>query len=181
MTAMPTSPDRLILQRLRTPIGEALVLVDEQGVLRALDWEDHEARMRRLVLRHYGALPIVEGSAPRPVTAAISAYFAGELDAIRSLAWRTGGTAFQRAVWRGLCEIPVGTTLSYKALAEKIGAPAAVRAVGLANGANPVGVVVPCHRVIGAAGALTGYGGGLERKAWLLSHEGAAFRPARAA
>ena len=85
----------------------------------------------------------------------------------------TAGTPFQRAVWAALRQIPVGTTLSYGALAERIGRKAAVRAVGAANGANPVAVVVPCHRVIGADGSLSGYGGGLERKRWLLAHEGA--------
>src|SRR6185437_637184 len=83
----------------------------------------------------------------------------------------TAGTAFQREVWRALRDIPAGQTISYGELARRIGRPAAVRAVGLANGANPIGVVVPCHRVIGANGSLTGYGGGLHRKEWLLAHE----------
>jgi methylated-DNA-[protein]-cysteine S-methyltransferase len=81
------------------------------------------------------------------------------------------GTDFQRAVWKALCTVPCGQTLSYGALARRIGRPKAVRAVGLANGANPIGIVVPCHRVIGADGTLTGYGGGLDRKRWLLAHE----------
>jgi len=83
----------------------------------------------------------------------------------------TGGTPFQQEVWRSLRAIPCGTTTSYGKLAAQIGRPAAVRAVGLANGANPVAVVIPCHRVIGSNGSLTGYGGGLERKRWLLDHE----------
>jgi len=116
------------------------------------------------------------GRAPGGVRDAFGAYFAGRLDALSGLAWRTGGTVFQRAVWAALCTIPIGQTLSYKGLAEQIGSPKAMRAVGLANGSNPVGIVVPCHRVIGADGGLTGYGGGLERKRWLLAHEGAAFR-----
>ena len=99
-------------------------------------------------------------------------YFAGELAAIDTLPVQTGGTAFQREVWRALREIPCGGTVSYAELAERIGRPTAVRAVGLANGSNPVGIVVPCHRVIGANGSLTGYGGGIERKRWLLEHEG---------
>ena len=86
----------------------------------------------------------------------------------------TSGTAFQNQVWSALRRIPRGQTLSYGALAKKIDRPAAVRAVGLANGANPIAIVVPCHRVIGANASLTGYGGGLERKRWLLDHEGAA-------
>jgi methylated-DNA-[protein]-cysteine S-methyltransferase len=81
------------------------------------------------------------------------------------------GTAFQRACWSSLRQIPAGTTTSYGALAKALGKPAAMRAVGLANGANPIAVVVPCHRVVGSDGSLTGYGGGLERKRWLLAHE----------
>lgn len=164
-------PERLILSRLPTPIGEALVVVDAEHVLRAFDWSDYQPRMRRLMRRHYGATPIVDGHTPAPIAEAVARYFDGDLHALSALAWRTAGTAFQRSVWAALCDIAPGATLSYKALAERIGAPAAVRAVGLANGANPVGLVVPCHRVIGARGALTGYGGGLDRKRWLLSHE----------
>jgi methylated-DNA-[protein]-cysteine S-methyltransferase len=178
---MSEQPDRLILQRLPTPIGEALIVVDEEGVLRAFDWEDYAPRMMRLLGRHYGDVTLAEARAPEAVTGRIAAYFAGELGALSGLAWRTGGTAFQRTVWRTLCEIPLGQAWSYKALAGRVGTPAAVRAVGMANGANPVGVVVPCHRVIGAGGALSGYAGGLARKAWLLAHEGAPFRAERAA
>jgi methylated-DNA-[protein]-cysteine S-methyltransferase len=105
---------------------------------------------------------------------ALRRYFAGELAAIDDLPVKTAGTAFQREVWRALREIECGTTVSYAKLAERIGRPTAVRAVGLANGANPIGVVVPCHRVIGADGSLTGYGGGMERKRWLLRHEASA-------
>jgi methylated-DNA-[protein]-cysteine S-methyltransferase len=88
----------------------------------------------------------------------------------------TNGTPFQQTVWAALREIPCGQTISYATLARRIGRPSAVRAVGLANGANPVGIVIPCHRVIGANGTLTGYGGGLDRKRWLLSHEAGGFR-----
>ena len=80
-------------------------------------------------------------------------------------------TASQQRVWRALCDIAYGETISYGELARRIGQPAAARAVGLANGQNPIAIVVPCHRVIGANGSLTGYGGGLERKRWLLAHE----------
>jgi methylated-DNA-[protein]-cysteine S-methyltransferase len=85
----------------------------------------------------------------------------------------TGGTAFQQRVWKELRKIPAGRTVSYGCIAAAIGAPSAVRAVGAANGANPVGIVLPCHRVVGSNGQLTGYGGGLERKRWLLAHESA--------
>ncbi|MCW5747510.1 MAG: methylated-DNA--[protein]-cysteine S-methyltransferase [Alphaproteobacteria bacterium] len=174
MTAVP--PERLRLDRLQTPIGEALLVTDSQGRLCALDWSDFEARMVSLLRRHYGVVELVPGRAPAALRRALLDYFAGDLDCLRGIAWRTGGTPFQRKVWQALCRIPVGKTLSYGALAARLGMPRAVRAVGLANGANPVSVVVPCHRVIGSDGTLTGYGGGLHRKRWLLTHEGAAFR-----
>lgn len=103
----------------------------------------------------------------------LKAYFAGELAAIEGIRVATGGTDFQRSVWMALRKIPLGETISYGALASRLKCPRSARAVGLANGANPVGIVVPCHRVIGADGSLTGYGGGLQRKRWLLEHEGA--------
>ncbi len=174
-------PENLILDRLATPVGEALLVVDEAGTLRAFDFADYEPRMRTLMGRHYPGMEIDPGRAPEHVRAATAGYFAGDLRAFKDLAWATNGTDFQRRVWSGLCTIPAGETLSYKGLAEVIGAPKAMRAVGLANGANPVAIVVPCHRVIGADGSLTGYGGGLPRKRWLLAHEGAAFKDRLAA
>lgn len=163
----------LVMERLETPIGQMLVVADREGSLRAIDWSDYEERMRRLLRRHYGegGFKLEEGSVAGKLRDALRRYFAGELAAIDDLPVKTGGTAFQREVWRALREIECGTTVSYAKLAERIGRPKAVRAVGLANGANPIGVVVPCHRVIGADGSLTGYGGGMERKRWLLSHE----------
>jgi methylated-DNA-[protein]-cysteine S-methyltransferase len=105
------------------------------------------------------------------LSSALSAYFDGELSAIDRLTVATGGTEFQKSVWRALRAIPCGETISYATLAERVGRPKAVRAVGHANGDNPVSVVVPCHRVIGTSGSLTGYGGGIARKRWLLAHE----------
>jgi methylated-DNA-[protein]-cysteine S-methyltransferase len=175
MTARP--PERFRLDRVSTPIGTALVVTDEEGFLRFFDWSDHEDRMRALVRRYYGdRMRLEDGRAPARVREALSAYFAGEIDALNGLPWKSEGTDFQLSVWRALCDIPVGETISYAELARRIGRPKAVRAVGLANGANPVGLVAPCHRVIGTNGTLTGYGGGLHRKRWLLRHEGAAFR-----
>ena len=100
----------------------------------------------------------------------LDAYFAGDLTEF-DLPMRLAGTQFQRRVWQGLCTIPYGQTLSYGALATRVGSPGGSRAVGLANGRNPIAVIVPCHRVIGANGSLTGYGGGLERKIALLELE----------
>jgi methylated-DNA-[protein]-cysteine S-methyltransferase len=174
MTAAP--PDRLTLDRLATPLGEALVVVDDAGVLRAFNWRDYEPAMRAWIARRYPTAALVEGRAPHAVRQAFGAYFGGEARALEQVRWRAVGTSFQLSVWQALCEIPAGQTLSYAQLAEKVGRPTAVRAVGLANGANPVALVAPCHRVIGANGALTGYGGGLHRKRWLLAHEGARFR-----
>ena len=161
----------LTLDRLASPVGEVMVVTDADGAVRALDFHDYEPRLRRLLTRHYDAVVLSEGRAPQPVREAVDAWFGGELTAFDGLEVRTGGTVFQRAVWRALRDIPAGETRTYGQLAAAIGAPKAVRAVGLANGANPVGVIVPCHRVIGANGTLTGYAGGLERKRWLLAHE----------
>jgi methylated-DNA-[protein]-cysteine S-methyltransferase len=174
MTSKP--PERLRLDRLTTPIGKALIVTDEAGCLRALDWADREASMVRLLRLRYGSIVPEPGAAPRNVKSLLRSYFEGELGCLRAIELRTAGTAFQRTVWAGLTTIAPGETLSYGALAAKLGCPKSVRAVGLANGANPISVVVPCHRVIGADGSLTGYGGGIERKRWLLNHEGAAFR-----
>lgn len=171
-------PEALRLDRLPTPIGEALLVTDEAGRLRAVDFDSHAERMARLLGRHYGDIRPETGAAPTDIRGAVTAYFEGETDALSTLPWATAGSAFQRTVWQALTEIPAGTTWSYGRLAGHIGKPSAMRAVGLANGANPVAVVVPCHRVIGADGSLTGYGGGIERKRWLLRHEGAAFKDA---
>jgi methylated-DNA-[protein]-cysteine S-methyltransferase len=167
---------QLLTDRIHTPIGELLLVADRDGNLRAVGWIEHEPRMRQLLARHYGetGIRLEPARNPKGLTDAVSAYFAGELTAIDTLPVETAGTSFQREVWRALREIPCGSTISYAQLAERIGRPTAVRAVGLANGSNPVGVVVPCHRVIGSDGSLTGYGGGIERKRWLLAHENAA-------
>ena len=170
MRAKP--PETFGLDRLRTPIGTALLVSDADGVLRALDWEDYEPRMKQLLRRQYGPVVLKELRAPAETKAALTGYFKGDLDRLNSIRWRVAGTAFQRKVWTALPKIPSGATMSYGELAAKLGMPKAARAVGHANGANPLSVVVPCHRLIGAKGALIKYGGGLERKRWLLGHEG---------
>jgi len=168
-----TRPARLFLDRAPSPIGELLIVTDETGLLRAVDFHDFEHRLRRLLRLHYGDLPLEANAAPAETRAAFARYFAGELDALAALAWETGGTPFQRAVWRALSTIPPGQTVTYSELARRVERPVAIRAVGAANGANPLSIVAPCHRVIGANGALTGYAGGVERKRWLLTHEAA--------
>ena len=166
-------PLRLLIDRAMTPIGQIRVVCDEAGALRAVDWDEYEARMTRLLRLHYGehGYTLAPASDPFGRTASLQAYLRGDLRAIDDLPVATAGTDFQREVWRALRDIPAGATTSYGKLAERIGRPKAVRAVGMANGANPIGVVVPCHRVVGANASLTGYGGGLERKQWLLDHE----------
>jgi O-6-methylguanine DNA methyltransferase len=163
---------RLWLDSFPSPLGTILLVSDDQ-YLRALDFVDDRERMLRLLRLHYGTVTLLPASDPVGAQSSLHAYFSGELNAIEDIPVATGGTSFQKEVWQALREIPAGTTTSYGALAARIGRAKASRAVGLANGSNPVGVVVPCHRVIGASGSLTGYGGGLERKHWLLAHEAA--------
>ncbi len=162
----------LQLNRWTSPLSSLLLVTDEDGLLRALEFADHEVRMCRLLREHYGKYALEEGSAPVSLTRALCAYFDGNLEALADLKVATGGTPFQRSVWKALRTIPAGTTTTYGKLAASLGDSGASRAVGTANGANPIAIVVPCHRVIGANGALTGYAGGLPRKQWLLDHEG---------
>jgi methylated-DNA-[protein]-cysteine S-methyltransferase len=167
-------PERLAVARLPSPIGEMLLVVDESGTLRALDFYDFEARMYRLLRIHYGASTLLAGQVPRTIANALARYFKGDLTALREIPWDTAGTQFQCRVWSALTAIEPGSTTTYGTLARKLGVARASRAVGLANGSNPISIVIPCHRVVGADGSLTGYGGGLHRKEWLLAHEHAA-------
>jgi methylated-DNA-[protein]-cysteine S-methyltransferase len=165
-------PDRYTMDRISTPIGVALFVTDARGALSAFDWADYEDRLSLLFRRGAGAsASLTTGRAPEAVRSALARYFDGEVGVIDALTCAAPGTAFQKKVWDALRTIPTGTTLTYGALAARIGAPKAARAVGLANNRNPIAVVVPCHRVIGADRSLTGYAGGLERKRWLLEHE----------
>lgn len=158
-----------------SPLGKLLLILDGPALV-ALDFEDYEPRMMRLLKRRFPHATLKAGTAPKAVSEALKAYFRGRHDALDALEVRMGGTDFQQRVWAALRAIPPGETRGYGALAAMLGKPSASRAVGLANGSNPVAIVVPCHRVIGASGALTGYAGGLARKTYLLRHEGAAFR-----
>lgn len=160
----------ILVQTLDSPIGPLTLAerggrvcllhfgADDPAIDRNFDtWYPGEARSRR----------------PLPGTGeVVRRYFAGELAALDTVPVELNGTSFQKEVWLALRRIPSGVTISYAELARRIGRASAVRAVGAANGANPVALIVPCHRVIGADGSLTGYGGGLERKQWLLAHEG---------
>lgn len=164
---------QMFLERMPSPVGEVIIGTDDKGVLRVLDFADYEARMRRLLQRQYGAngFSLADAGKPSRAASVLGAYFEGDLKAIEQLKTANGGTQFQRKVWAALRSIPARSTVTYGALAVRLGLPRAARAVGLANGANPIAIVVPCHRVIGANGALTGYGGGIARKRWLLAHE----------
>lgn len=164
---------RLLVDCIETPIGELAIVADEAGRLRAVDWTEHDDNMQRSLRLHYGehGVSLTPARNPAGLSAAMRAYFAGNLKAIDDLPVATGGTEFQRQVWRALRQIPCGETVSYGELARRIGRPAAVRAVGCASESNPISVVVQGHRVIGSDGSLTGYGGGIERKRWLLAHE----------
>jgi methylated-DNA-[protein]-cysteine S-methyltransferase len=162
---------RLRLDRWTSPIATLLLVTDESGTLRGLEFAENEARLLRLMRVHYGDYALEEGAAPSSLTRALNAYFAGDIEALADVPTTTNGTPFQREVWKGLRAIPAGTTVSYGQLAQSIGRKGASRAVGAANGANPIPIVVPCHRVIGADGSLTGFASGLARKRWLLDHE----------
>jgi methylated-DNA-[protein]-cysteine S-methyltransferase len=160
-----------------SPVGE-LVLIAAGDSLVGLEFGDALDRCDRLARsleRHLGALELHEHRDPAGAATRLARYFAGDLDALRAQPVAPRGTPFQLDVWNALRAIPAGETRSYGELAAAIGRAAAVRAVGAANGANPVALFVPCHRVIAADRTLWGYGGGLERKRWLLVHEGAAF------
>lgn len=170
---MPETLD-LLIDRLPTPIGELVIIADGGGAVRAVDWTDHDKRMRQLLDRAYGKgrYTLTPKRDPGGLTQAMRRYFKGEVGLLKTLPVATTGTPFQNAVWKALRKIADGSTISYAELARRIGKPRAVRAAGLANGQNPISIVVPCHRVIGSDGGLTGYGGGLPRKQWLLAHEG---------
>lgn len=170
--AMTAAGDALAFGELETPLGTLLVVAGPRG-LRAVEFADHDARMRAHLARWFGGAATQRRGDPAGALPRLRAYFAGDLGALDGLAVDPGGTPFQRAVWNALRAIPAGETRSYADIARAVGRPSAVRAVGAANGRNPVAIVVPCHRVVGSDGSLTGYAGGIARKRWLLAHEGA--------
>ncbi len=164
----------LLEDKIDTPLGPLWVICDEQYRLRAVEWEEHADRMELLLNIHYRkpGYRRVAASNPGGLSNKLHDYFAGNLSVINDLPTETAGTPFQRAVWKALREIPCGQVIHYGQLAELLGRAGAARAVGAANGSNPISIVVPCHRVIGRNGTLTGYAGGVQRKEWLLRHEG---------
>jgi methylated-DNA-[protein]-cysteine S-methyltransferase len=158
-----------------SPIGRLLFVSDGESIC-ALGFPGYDRTIDAWLGRRFGAFDSKRGSDPQNLRSILRMYFDGDLHAFDATPVDTGGTTFQEQVWETLRTIPAGGTWSYSQLAMRIGRPRAVRAVGHANGQNPVAIIVPCHRVIGASSALTGYGGGLERKRWLLQHEGALSR-----
>jgi methylated-DNA-[protein]-cysteine S-methyltransferase len=168
------------IAELPSPLGPLAVVVGEKGLC-LLEFGADWGRIRATLARRFGDVDLVKHRDPGGVVSRLRRYLEGDLAALDDVPVDPGGTDFQQKVWKALRRVPAGRTISYGELARRIGSPAAMRAVGAANGANPVPLVVPCHRVIGADGALTGYGGGMPRKEWLLRHEGAAFRGGRQA
>jgi methylated-DNA-[protein]-cysteine S-methyltransferase len=179
----PGAPVRLQRADREAPFGRVILVAGPDGLC-SVAFGPHWAADRRALAGRFGAIVWETGGAAEEAAAAFDAYLAGNWETLATLRVDAGGTPFQRAVWEELRRIPTGGTISYAELARRLGRPAAVRAVGAANGRNPVAVVIPCHRVIGADGSLTGYGGGLPITRWLLEHEarapGAAARPAHA-
>lgn len=162
---------QLTIENLPSPVGD-LTLIASADALYTLEFANKTNRLERAVHRFLPPCNLVPGHVPARFRDAVQHYFAGQIDAVADLPVVMGGSPFQQRVWQTLRQIPAGKVWSYGQLAAAVGNPKGSRAVGLANGANPIAIVVPCHRVIGANGALTGYGGGLPRKQWLLRHEG---------
>lgn len=168
---MASMSEHYVFELIASPVGPLLMIADSAGVMRVLEFQDREERWRPHIARRFPDATMREKPGAFGHAATLARYFDGDIEAIDAIATKATGSDFQLAVWKALREIPAGTTTSYGAIARKLGKPDAMRAVGLANGANPIAIVVPCHRVIGADGSLAGYGGGLERKRWLLAHE----------
>jgi methylated-DNA-[protein]-cysteine S-methyltransferase len=154
-----------------SPVGD-LTLAARNGHVCLLHFGDDGPGVRGFLQRWYAGEPIETHADPAGAVERLRSYFGGSIDALDGIPVEMSGTPFQRRVWNALRRVPPGSTTSYAGIARAIGAPTSTRAVGAANGANPVAIIVPCHRVIGADGSLTGYGGGLQRKRWLLQHEG---------
>jgi methylated-DNA-[protein]-cysteine S-methyltransferase len=166
---------QLFQTTIATPLGEMLALASGDGLC-ALEFTGPEKRLTRLEARLQRWFPpheIVERESDtlRRTRAWLESYFGGTSASAAELPLDMHGAPFERRVWRALLDIRPGETTSYGAIAKTLGTAGASRAVGAANGANPIAIVVPCHRVIGASGSLVGYGGGLHRKTWLLDHE----------
>ncbi|MFN3814975.1 methylated-DNA--[protein]-cysteine S-methyltransferase [Brevundimonas sp.] len=160
----------LTLSRIDSPIGALGLAADADGVVRGVSFGGDPARVMR---RDYPGAAMEDGPAPTAVTDALAAYFGGAREALARVRWAVEGHHFNARVWRELARAPAGMTISYGEMARRAGEPGAAQAAGVALNRNPIPLILPCHRVIGAGGALVGFGGGLEMKTWLLRHEGA--------
>jgi methylated-DNA-[protein]-cysteine S-methyltransferase len=161
-----------LTERFETPVGP-MVLVAKDGVVLLFEFEGTPGRIERQMRQRFGDVALEPATNPFGIGDRIRAYFAGDIHSLDDLLTDGGGTVFERQVWAELRKIPAGSTVSYGDIARKLGDVQLSRAVGTANGKNPIAIIVPCHRVIGADGSMTGYGGGLKNKEWLLRHEGA--------
>lgn len=163
----------LFLNRIDSPLGAMLLVTDAAGALHALDFYDHRSHLHRLLRDHYDAYELIDASTPSDLEPSLQRYFAGELDALRDIRTSTNGNELQQQVWSALRVIPAGQVTTYGELARKLGYtdPRMAKDIGAAIGANPIAIVVPCHRVVGKDGDLKGYAWGLHRKRWLLEHE----------
>jgi methylated-DNA-[protein]-cysteine S-methyltransferase len=161
-----------LTERFETPVGP-MVLVAHDGVVLLFEFEGTPGRIERQMRLRFGDVDLEPATNPFGISDRIRDYFAGDIHAIDDILTDGGGTDFEIRVWAELRKIPTGTTVSYGHIARKLGDVQLSRAVGTANGRNPIAIIVPCHRVIGADGSMTGYGGGLQNKEWLLRHEGA--------
>jgi methylated-DNA-[protein]-cysteine S-methyltransferase len=163
----------LRIDHVESPIGTIALVATEDGKLCALDFTDRAEIMERRLEARFGEVALREAHDPGGHASRLHAYLEGELDALDTADVDAGGTPFQQRVWQALRNVPVGATRSYAEIAQEIGQPGAARAVGTANGRNPIALAIPCHRIITQSNTLGGYAGGLERKRWLLAHEGA--------
>ncbi|MEL6224102.1 MAG: methylated-DNA--[protein]-cysteine S-methyltransferase [Cyanobacteria bacterium J06627_8] len=166
---------QLWIDILDSPLGLIDIVTNEDALL-AIDFEDCRDRMMAILHSRFDTVTLVEKSNPLGVTEKLQRYLDGQPDALEAIPVDPGGTPFQQEVWTALTKIPLGTVVSYGDLAKTLNKPGASRAVGLANSKNPISIVIPCHRVIGSNGQLTGYAGGVDRKRWLLNHEGAQLK-----
>lgn len=157
--------------QIMTPLGAFILVWDAAGEVVASDYGGHEERLHHLLLRRLGRCNLIAAEVPSALAAAIDAYFTGDLPALDKVPVRLNGSAFQNRAWAALRQIPPGARASYAEQAALLGNPKAARAIGNANRNNPCNLIIPCHRLVGSDGALTGYAGGLERKRWLLEHE----------
>jgi methylated-DNA-[protein]-cysteine S-methyltransferase len=161
----------LELASMPTPIGRLMVAAHDDRLC-LVHFDSSDTAVRKMLARWYPDEPVKAARDPAGAVAVLTSYFEGEVGALDGVQVEMNGTPFQLRVWGALRSVRAGVTASYMDIARRIRAPKAVRAVGAANGANPIPIVVPCHRIIGSSGSLTGYGGGLDRKRWLLRHEG---------